>query len=194
MRPLLALSFLSLAACSGGELVGVHIALQKDGTAVVTTRALVDGPAPSPAEGATKGAAFGSRGALVYSQGTVKDLGQLQFGDESLKLLPRLDGEPKSLRVILQRGPTAGWVKALTPAAPTRQNLAAVYDPSGKTREIADVLRLDVAGLTDVVSSNVLPAARGVAADHESNQAFLVVPANTATTAGPDLVWDITWK
>jgi hypothetical protein len=194
MRTLALFSCLALAACSGSELVGVHVQLQADGTAVVTTRALVEGPAPSPAEAAAKGVAWAARGALVYSQGTVKDLGQLQFGDESLKFLPRLDGEPKSLRVILQRGPTASWVKALTPALATRQGLAGVYDPSGKAKDFADILRLEVAGPTDVVSSNVLPAARGVAADREGSRAFLLVPANTAMAAGPELIWDITWK
>lgn len=194
MRKLALITCLWLAACSGSELVGVHVALQPDGSAVVTTRALVDGPTPSPAEAAAKGVAWGVRAALVYSQGSAKDLGQLQFGDQSLRFLPRLDGEPRTLRVIAQRGPNAGWVKALTPAAGSRQGLAKVYDPSGKTSDVADVLRLEVAGLSDVVSSNVLPAARGVAADREGPRAFLVIPASTATAAGPDLVWDITWK
>src|SRR5436190_23462968 len=44
MRHALAIVPLSLlfAACSGNEIVGIHIALQKDGPALVTTRALVD--------------------------------------------------------------------------------------------------------------------------------------------------------
>lgn len=183
-----------LTACAGNELVGIHVAMQGDGTAIVTTRALAANPAPPAAEVLAKGITWQTRGALVYSQGTATDLGQLRIGDDSLRFQPRLDGEPKTMRVVLQRGPDAGWVKALTPDQATRRNLAKVYDPSHKTKEIADQLRLEIQGLGPVVSSNVLPAARGVTADREGDRAYLVIPANTALEKGPELVWDISWK
>lgn len=183
-----------LCACSGNELVGVYVALQPDGSAIVTTRALVDRPVAAPADGPGTGVAWQRGGSLVYSQGTTTELLQVRFGDDSLRFQPRLDGEPKALRVIVQRGPDAGWVKALTPEPGIRRALAKVYDPSGKTKAIADQLRLEVQGLTDVVSSSALPAARGVTADRDGNRAFLVIPASTALESGPELVWDITWK
>ncbi|MCU0863549.1 MAG: hypothetical protein MUC36_07160 [Planctomycetes bacterium] len=184
----------ALCACSGSELVGIHLALQPDGSTIVTTRTLVDRAAAAPAEALGTGVTWQRGGALVYSQGTTTELAQLRFGDDSLRFQPRLDGEPKTLRVIVQRGANAGWVKALTPAANIRRDLAKVYDPSGKTREIADQLRLEVQGLTEVVSSSALPAARGVTADRDGKRAFLVIPAATALENGPELVWDISWK
>jgi hypothetical protein len=183
-----------LGACSGNELVGVHVTLQPDGSAIVTTRALVDLPAAAPAAGPGTGVAWQRGGSLVYQQGSATDLAQVRFGDDSLRFQPRLDGEPKTLRVVVQRGADAGWVKALTPAQATRRALAKVYDPTGKTKEIADQLRLEVQGLSEVVGSSALPAARGVTADREGNRAFLVIPASTALESGPELVWDITWK
>jgi hypothetical protein len=183
-----------LCACSGNELVGVHVALQPDGSAIVTTRALVDQPMAAATAGPATGVTWQRGGSLVYSQGSTTELAQVRFGDDSLSFQPRFDGEPKTLRVIVRRGAEAGWVKALTPATATRRALAKVYDPSGKTKEIADQLRLEVQGLTEVVGSSALPAARGVTADRDGNRAFLVIPASTALDSGPELVWDITWK
>ncbi len=191
---LLTLSLSLLASCSPSELVGIHVALAKDGSATVTTRALVEAPAPSPVEVLAKGANWTARAALVHSRGQTKNLAELDLADGSIKFQPRLDGEPASLRVTIQRGPNAGWVKALVPSRDARRAIANVYDPSGKTREIGDVIRLEVAGPTEANGSSVLPVARGVSADRDGTRAILLIPAQTAAEAGDPLVWDITWK
>lgn len=191
---LLALSLSLLTSCSSSELVGIHVALAKDGSATVTTRSLVEAPQASPVEVLAKGVNWSARAALVHSRGQTRSLAELDLGDGSIKFQPRLDAEPASLRVTIQRGPNAGWVKALVPARDARRAIATVYDPSGKTREIADVIRLEIAGLTEANGSSVLPVARGVSADRDGTRAILLIPAQTAVDAGDALVWDITWK
>ena len=186
---------LLFAACSGNEIVGIHIALQKDGPAVVTTRALVDSPQASPIEVTTGGANWSKRASLVYSRGEVAKLEELKFGEDGgLKFFPRLDAEPRTLRVRVQRGASAGWLRALTPQQGKRRELAQIYDPRGKTVEIGDVIRLEVAGLTDANSSSVLPSARGVEAGRDGTRAWLLLPAETILEGGEELVWDISWK
>jgi hypothetical protein len=80
------------------------------------------------------------------------------------------------------------------PAEAARRALATVYDPAGKTKEVADVLRLEITGLSEAISSNVLPSARGVEAGREGKRAYLLIPAETAMQAGEELIWDISWK
>ena len=185
---------LLLAACSGNELVGLHVALKPGGAAEITTRALVDTPKPGPAEVTAKGVQWEKNAALVHSHGKVANLAALRFGDESLRFLPRLEGEAPSLRVHIQRGPNAGWVQCLALAKSAREPLARIYDPTGKTKDFADTLRLEVEHSTDVVGSSVLPTARGVEAGRDGKRAWLLIPVATALDGGPELVWDISWK
>jgi hypothetical protein len=182
---------LLLPACSGSEIVGLHLHLQPDGGATITARALVANPAPSAAEAAGKGVAWGKRAALVHTQGSVAKLAELRFGDDSLQFVPRLDANKITVRI--QRSPTAGWVAALVPDKNTRRELALVHDPLGKTREIADVLRLELVLPGAVNGSSVLPTARGVEAGREANRAWLSIPVETARENGDALAWDITW-
>ncbi len=183
---------LALVACSGSEIVGLHIALQPDGSASITARALTESPTPSPAEVTSKGALWGKRAALVHSQGTVQKLADLRFGDDSLVIKPHLDANKVTVRI--ERGATVGWVTALVPDKQTRRDLALVYDPLGKTKEIGDTLRIELVLPATVNGSSVLPTARGVEAGREGNRAFLSIPVETAREKGDALSWDITWQ
>lgn len=185
---------LLLAACSGNELVGLHVALKPGGAAEITTRALVDTPKPGPSEVIAKGVQWQRSAALVHSQGKVENLAALRFGDESLRFAPRLEGEAPSLRVHVQRGPNAGWVQCLALTKAQREPLTRVYDPTGKTKDFADTLRLEVEGSSEVVGSSVLPTARGVEAGRDGKRAWLLIPVATALDGGPELVWDISWR
>ena len=183
-----------LASCSPSELVGIHVTLAKDGSATVTTRALLEAPAAGAVEVTAKGVSWTARAALLHSRGQAKSVADLDLADGSIKFQPRLDSEPASLRVTIQRGPNASWIKTLVPSRDARRSVANVYDPSGKTREVGDVIRLEVAGTTEANGSSVLPVARGVSADRDGARAILLIPAQTAAEAGEPLVWDITWK
>lgn len=184
---------LSLAACSGSELVGVHIDLAADGSGTVTLRALGEARDPIPAEARTAGAKWSVRAALVATQGTFDAIGELQLGDGGVRFSPQLDGDRPGLRVHLRRGPGTPWIEALAPDPATRKKLAKAYDPTGRTKEIADVLRLEIATPGSVVTSGVLPTGRGVDVGQEGKRAYLLLPVNTASEAGDDFVWDISW-
>lgn len=190
-RSFLLLALLALAGCTGNELVGLHLQLHPDGGASLTARALVASPAPSPAETAGEGVAWGRRAAIVHSQGSVQRLAELRFGDDALQFVPRMDAAKVTVRIA--RSPTAGWVAALVPNKAARRELALVHDPNGKTREIGDVLRIELVLPGTVNSSSVLPAARGVEVGREANRAWLTIPVETARDNGEPLAWDVTW-
>jgi len=193
---------LCLCACSSGELVGLHVALQADGTATITARALVESPTPSPAEVVGKGVTWNRRAALVYSQGSVANLKDLSFGDDSLVVRERLDAQ--KLTVMVRPGPTAAWVNCLVPEKSRQQELTTLYDPNdrpktaGGARErpkaLGDMLRLEFVLPADVTGSSVLRTARGVEAGKERNRAYLLIPADTAREKGEAIEWTITWQ
>jgi len=185
---------LTLLACSGNELVGVHIVLQKDGSGTVTTRSLVTPPTPGPAETITQGATWTRRAAIQASQGTFRRLDDLKFGDGGLRFAANLGGDQPSVRVYLERGADIAWVTSLVQDRATRRKLAKVYDPTGRTREVGDVIRLELELPGEVIASSVLPTARGVEADRERKRAYLLLPARTMLEAGDDMIWDITWR
>jgi hypothetical protein len=184
-----------LGACSGNELVGIHVTLTKDGSGTVTTRSLIDPGTPGPVETQAQGATWTAHASLVASQGTFKNLGELRFGNTNgLRFAPSLGGEQPSLRVYVPRGPDAAWHKALVPALGGRRQMAKVYDPTGKTSEVGSMIRLEIEVPGEVVASNALPTGRGVEADRERKRAFLLLPASSVAEAGEELVWDITWR
>ncbi|MFY9345485.1 MAG: hypothetical protein WAT39_23545 [Planctomycetota bacterium] len=189
----LSLSAFVLTGCSGSEIVGLYIAVQPDGSAAVTARSLSESGTPSPAEVLGKGASWSKRAALVYSQGVVGKLEELRFGDDALRVLPRLDAN--KLTVTIERRPGVGWVKALVPDKNGRMELAKIYDPLKKTKEIGDALRLEFELPGKVVTgSDVQPTARGVSWGKEGRRAFLSIPAETAIEKGDTLTWEVNWQ
>jgi len=188
------LGSLFLAACSGGELVGIHINLNKDGSGLVTTRSLVEQTAAGPAESRTQGVTWQSRACLLAVQGKFDKLNDLKFGGEGLRFSAHLGDDQPHLRVYVQRGPGAEWCKALVPDAATRRAMAKVYDPTGRTQEVGDTLRLEIAVPGEVVTSDVNPGGRGVEPAHERKRATLLIPVKTLLEAADEMVWDISWR
>lgn len=183
----------TLAACSGNEVVGVHVVLHEDGSAQVTTRALASPTTSNPAESQLPTVTWEGRAALLCSQGKLANIRDLKFRDDSLTVTSRADTDFPGLRVRVQRGPDAGWVKALVPDQAARRTMAGIYDPSGRTKEVGDVLRLEITTPRNIIGSSVQPAGRGVTADRDGKRAYLLVPAQTALETGDALTWDITW-
>lgn len=183
---------LALAACSGGELVGVHVLLQKDGAGLVTTRALVV-PTPGAAEAEAQGVDWQSRAGIACAQGSFRDIKTLKLGDGGIVFDADLADARQNMRVKVQRGPDAAWVKALVPDLESRRKMAKVYDPTGRTHEIGDTLRLEVSVPGEVFASGVRPAGRGVEAAQEGKRAYLLIPVRTALEAGEALEWSFSW-
>jgi hypothetical protein len=181
-----------LAACSGNEIVGLHLRLQPDGSADLTARSLSASSTPSPAEVVGTGVNWGLRAALVHTQGSVPKLADLRFGDDALQFTPRMDANKLTVRI--QRSATAGWVAALAPDKRTREQLAPVVDPLRKATAVGDVLRLEIELPGATVGSSVLPSARGVEAGRDGRRAWLSIPVDTAREPGEALTWDVTWN
>jgi hypothetical protein len=191
-----ALLALTMAACTEGELVGVHIKLEADGGGTITTRTLLEPTEAGPAEARSKGVIWQGRASLILSQGAFKNIAELHLGDGPGDI--RFAGDVKSpdkpgVRIRVPRGPDAQWVQLLVPSAEVRKKLTKVYDPTGKKREIAGSIQLELRLPGNVVSSGVLPSARGVEAAHERDRATLVIPVLTAIEKGDELVWDVNW-
>lgn len=183
---------LCLTSCAGNEIVGLHLVVQPDGSATVLARALVESPTPSPAEVTGKGVSWAKRAALVHSHGTLAKVGDLNFGDDALQIVQRLD--PTRLTVRIQRHENAGWVKALAPDKQKRRDMARVYDPLGKVTEPGDTLRIEFVLPTKVNASDAQPSARGLSFGKEGNRAFLSIPVETALDKGETITWDVTWN
>ncbi|MBM4059586.1 MAG: hypothetical protein FJ265_00605 [Planctomycetes bacterium] len=195
MKRALPLALLLLwSACSSGELVGIHVALAKDGSGTVTTRSLVDPATPSPAEARSQGVTWSARASLHCAQGRFQQLADLKIGDGGLRFSPRLGDDQPHLRVFVPRGPAVEWVRALVPDQAARRGMAKVYDPTGRTAEIGEAVRIEITVPGEVVASDVHPGGRGVEAAHEKKRAYLIVPVKAALEAGEELVWDVSWR
>ncbi|HLQ38892.1 MAG TPA: hypothetical protein VK348_13870 [Planctomycetota bacterium] len=189
---LLGVLFGLLASCSDKEIVGLHLALAADGSGTLTTRTLLEPAQAGPAEAQTKGVVFESRAGLLLSQGKFTNVSELQFGELRCSGDVR-NAERPNLRMRIPRAAEAAWVKALAPGLELRRKLAKVLDPTGKKTEIAANVQFELHLPGNVVASGVLPAARGVEASHERDRAYLIVPLDTATEKGEELVWDVSW-
>lgn len=181
-----------LCSCSGGELVGFHVKLEKDGSGLVTLRALVE-PTAGTAETQSQGVQWKGHAGVTCAQGTFSHIKDLKLGDGGITFQAELSDARPNLRVDLQRGPQAAWVKALVPDLEKRRAMAKIYDPSGRTNEIGDTLRIEVAVPGEVFASGVRPAGRGVEAGHEGKRAFLLIPVRTALEADEPFEWSFSW-
>ena len=191
---ILCLLFVSLfCACSGEELVGVHVKLDASGSGTITTRALMPLADATAAETGTQGVDWTVRMGLVASQGQFDQIGDVSLGKGEVTFLPQLGGDRPGLRVTFQRGPECQWVAHLTPGKDKRRALAKAYDPKGRTREIGDVLRIELVAPGQVITSGVLPTDRGVNTDRDDNKAILLLPVARVIEEGDAFVWDIGW-
>ena len=182
-----------LCACSGGELVGVHVKLATDGTGTITTRALMPIATATETETQASGINWQVRAGLVSSQGRFDAISDVKLGANEVTFAPQLEGERPGLRVTLNRGPERKWVRSLAPAREQRKGMAKAYDPTGRTKQVGDVLRLEIEAPGNVITSGVLPSGRGVEADREGSRATLLLPVRTALEEGDSFVWDISW-
>ena len=186
----------ALCSCGGEQLVGLHVDLAADGAGTVTVRALAPAGAPPAAAGSLRGAEWRVHAGLTASQGDFAKIADLDLGDGGVTFAPQLEGDRPGLRVTLRRGPDANWIASLAPDAADRKKLARAYDPTGRTAEIGDVIRLEVRAPGRVITSGVLPTGRGVEAERKGDKAILLLPVKTALSdrdGDGDFVWDISW-
>jgi hypothetical protein len=190
---LAALLTLSLASCSGGELVGVHVSLHKDGSGLVTLRGLFEPTTTGAGEAKAQAVTWTSRAGVTCTQGKFDKINDLQIGDGGIRFSAQLADDRPNVRVFVRRGPDAAWITALVPDQSKRQAMAQIYDPTGRTKEIGDVLRLEVSVPGEVFGSDVRPTGRGIEAGNEGKRAYLLIPVRTGLEAGDDLEWTFSW-
>ena len=195
MRWILVMLLLWTSACSDNDLVGLHIDLREDGSGTLTARSLKATTGPGPTEGAAHGMQWRDRVNLSSSQGSFQDLSKVDFGNGEVRFAVSENKDMPYLRVTIQRGPELSWVQSLVPIdGEIRRKLARVHDPSGKTKEVADTIHIEVQLPDAVVSSGITPAGRGIEASHERNRAYVLLPVKGLLQPGDELVWDISWK
>jgi len=182
-----------LVACSGDELIGVHVKLDASGAGTITTRSLVPLSQAADTETAAKGVAWSIRAGLVASQGKFEEISAVTLGDGSVTFAPQLTGDRPGLRVTLQRGPKCKWIADLAPDKDKRAEMAKAYDPRGRTGRIGDVARLELVAPGQVITSGVLPSGRGVDVDRDGKKAVLLLPVAEILEAGDPFIWDISW-
>ena len=122
----------------------------------MTTRSLVEPTTPGPAEARAQGVTWQARASLLAVQGKFAQLNDLKFGDgataSGLRFSARLGDDQPHLRVFVQRGAGAEWSKALAPDQGARRTMAGIYDPTGRTQEVGDTLRLEIVVPGEVVT------------------------------------------
>jgi hypothetical protein len=187
------LLFSLLGACSGDELIGVHVKLGADGSGIITTRALMPLGDAIPIEDQAKGMKWSVRAGLVASQGQFQQIRDVTLGSGDVTFAPQLGGDRPGLRATFQRGPKTKWIAQLAPGKGTRQRMAKAYDPRGRTNEIGDVVRIEIAAPGQIITSGVLPTGRGVDADREEKAAVLLLPVAAILEEGDPFIWDISW-
>ncbi|MEO6593373.1 MAG: hypothetical protein ABIP94_01320, partial [Planctomycetota bacterium] len=140
-----------------------------------------------------EGVVWGQRAGLHCAQGRFTKLSDLKLGSGGITFSADLSDPRPNLRVFLQRGPEAEWVKALVPNQADRHAMAKVYDPTGRTAEIGDMLRIEINVPGKVFASGVRPTGRGVEAAYEGQRAYLLIPVRTAQDKGDAFEWSVSW-
>ncbi|MBK7877421.1 MAG: hypothetical protein IPJ77_17070 [Planctomycetes bacterium] len=185
---------LLLPGCDETDAVAVRVHLENDLTGTVTASAL-----ELPATGgrvveAAQGAEWTARVGVVCNTGRFEDLSALKLADLTFAGGTNPTGLAYA-SVTLPRGEAATWPRTLVPLAPEERTKAAkAFDPSGKTTEIGATVKLEFTLPSAVVGNGVSGKSRGVRLSADGNVATLLVPIETALTAGDPIVWHMTWQ
>jgi len=191
---LLSVALLALAACDETDAVAVRIKLRDDLSGQVTTSNVAAVTSDTPLQAATQGANWESRAQIVCAAGRFAAISQLKIADIAISSGDGGEGFA-FVRISLPRGEDAQWHKLLVPlSVQERQSAAAALDPSGKTKNIASTIKLEIELPSTVVGNGLFGRARGMKLKAEGATATLIVPVDIASTAGDPIVWHVTWQ
>ncbi len=192
--PILALAAATFAGCDETDLVAIRIRLREDLSGTVMTSALAKPTADGAMQAESQGAAWESRVDVACASGKFDSLSALKLADLSFSS-GQAEGGLHFVKVTLPRGDQARWPRALMPlSADERTRAASALDPSGKSPNVGTVIKIEIELPAPVVSSGLTGKTRGTKASSEAEVATLVVPFETATTAGESIHWHVTWQ
>jgi hypothetical protein len=181
------------AGCGDSAVAAIRLDLQPDFSGSITASSLLVPEEPGPTEALCTGAQWQERATLYCAHGQFQSVSELAVADI------RFEGGTTPagfsyLKVTLPRGEAARWLAAMAPAKAERAAVERAFDPrrelGGASEQVA--VEVDVPG--PIVSNGVTPHARGVATDHTSRRAQLLVPVDRALEQGEPWVWLVTWK
>ncbi len=196
-RPAIApavLASILLPGCDETDAAAVRVRLENDLGGTVTASAL-----ELPASGGSvvekaKGAEWTSRVSVVCNTGRFDDLSKLQLADLGFASGTNPNGLAYA-SVTLPRGEAAVWPRMLVPLnGEERAKSARAFDPSGKTTEVGATVKLEFTLPASVIGNGLSGKTRGVRLSADGNVATLLVPIDTALTAGDPIVWHMTWQ
>ncbi len=191
---LVLLAVVSLGGCDETDLVAIRIRLREDLGGTVTTSALAQPTADGAIQAQSHGAAWESRVDVACAAGRFDKLSDLKLADLSFIAGEAGDGL-YFIKVVLPRGENAQWPRALVPlSTEERTRASSAIDPSGKSKSIGSVIKLEIELPRAVVSSGLTGKTRGTKATSEAEVATLVIPLETAMTAGESMTWHLTWQ
>lgn len=183
-----------LTGCDETDAAAVRLKLGSDLSGTLTTSAL-EVPAAGGAVGErTQGIQWNSRVSMVCNAGSFAKLADVKLFDVTLAGQVNADGL-SYLHITLPRGENAAWARALVPLnAEERARSAQAFDPSGKSDQVGATVKFEVSLPSNVIGNGLQGRTRGVKVSAENEVATLVVPLETALTAGESLVWHVTWE
>jgi hypothetical protein len=191
---LVSVALLAFAACDETDAVAVRIKLRDDLSGQLTTSNVAAITADTPLQQATQGVQWESRAQIVCSAGHFAALSQLKIADIAISSGDGGEGFA-FVRLSLPRGENAQWHKLFVPmSVEERQHAAAALDPSGKTKNVAATIKLEIELPSAVVGNGLFGRARGMKLKAEGPTATLIVPVEIASTAGDPIVWHLTWQ
>lgn len=183
-----------LPGCDETDAAALRLSVDDDLSGTITASALELPATGGRAVEATQGAEWDARVGVVSNHGTFAELGRLVIAD----IVCTGGMDPSGMgraSLTLPRGETAQWPRVLVPMnAEERAKAAKAFDPSGKTAQVGATLKLEITLPANVLGNALSGKSRGVRVSAEGEVATLLVPIETALSAGDPLIWHLTWQ
>lgn len=183
-----------LPGCDETDAAAVRLKLGSDLSGTITTSALeLPAGGGKVADGA-QGVQWTSRVGLVCNAGSFAKLADLKLFDVTLAGQVNADGL-SYVHITLPRGENAAWARALVPLnAEERGRAAQAFDSSGRSDQVGATVKFELTLPASVIGNGLQGRTRGVKVSAENEVATLVVPLETALSAGDPFVWHVTWE
>ena len=183
-----------LAGCDESDAVALRLRLNRDLSGTLSASALERAGAGTRTPVEASGVAWKSQVSVLCAAGDFARISDVKISDLELS-----GGESEGgmcfLRLSLPRGAGVRWARELVPLdRAERQAASAALDPEGSLGEVGGTLKFEVRLPSNVLGNGIAGRTRGTKVKAEGALATLVVPVETATSAGDPIVWHLTWQ